>query len=142
QQISTAAARSIRQRLLDRIAPHKPTPEILRALSADDLRSVGISPQKASYMHDLAEKVADGTVRIKRLGSMSDEAVIEELIQVKGIGRWTAEMFLIFSLGRLDVLPVQDLGVRSAIMRIYGLPELPDRQTCLQVGQPWRPFAS
>ncbi|MEX0727724.1 MAG: DNA-3-methyladenine glycosylase 2 family protein, partial [Planctomycetaceae bacterium] len=83
-----------------------------------------------------------GAVRIKRLGSMTDEAVIEELVQVKGIGRWTAEMFLIFSLGRLDVLPVQDLGIRSAMMRIYGLKELPDRQTCLDIGNPWHPYAS
>ncbi|MEX1231886.1 MAG: DNA-3-methyladenine glycosylase [Planctomycetaceae bacterium] len=142
QQISTAAARSIRQRLLDRIAPGKPTPEALRALSIDDLWSVGVSPQKAGYLHDLAEKVAEGAVRIKRLGSMTDEAVIEELVQVKGIGRWTAEMFLIFSLGRLDVLPVQDLGIRSAMMRIYGLKELPDRQRCLDIGNPWRPYAS
>ncbi|MDA0831720.1 MAG: DNA-3-methyladenine glycosylase [Planctomycetota bacterium] len=142
QQISTAAARSIRQRLMDRIAPQKPTPEVLRALSAQELRSVGISPQKAGYLHDLSEKVADGSVRIKRLGRMSDEEVIEELVQVKGIGRWTAEMFLIFSLGRLDVLPVQDLGIRSAMMRIYNLEELPDRQTCLNIGEPWRPYAS
>ncbi|MFN0199066.1 MAG: DNA-3-methyladenine glycosylase family protein [Planctomycetaceae bacterium] len=142
QQISTAAARSIRQRLMTRIAPHKVTPEVLMTLSADDLRSVGISPQKAGYLQDLVRQVSTGTVRLHRLARMDDEAVIEELIRVKGIGRWTAEMFLIFSLGRLDVLPVQDLGIRSAMMRLYGLAELPDRQTCLEIGEPWRPYAS
>jgi DNA-3-methyladenine glycosylase II len=91
---------------------------------------------------DLARKSLDGTVRLDRMGRLSDEAVIEMLTQVKGIGRWTAEMFLIFSLGRLDVMPVDDLGVRSAIKDLYGLGELPGKNKCLEIAAPWRPYAT
>jgi DNA-3-methyladenine glycosylase II len=81
-------------------------------------------------------------VRLDKIGRLPDEGVIEMLTQVKGIGRWTAEMFLIFSLGRLDVLPVDDLGVRSAIKNLYGLKELPNKTTCVEIAEPWRPYAS
>jgi DNA-3-methyladenine glycosylase II len=91
---------------------------------------------------DLAEKTLDGTVRLERIGRLPDEAVIEMLTQVKGIGQWTAEMFLIFSLGRLDVLPVDDLGVRSALRNLYSLPELPNKAKCMEIAAPWRPYAS
>ena len=87
----------------------------------DQLRSVGLSPQKASYVADLAHKVNDGTVDLRQIGRLSDERIVEQLTQVKGIGRWTAQMFLIFSLGRLDVFPHDDLGVRTAIRNRYGL---------------------
>jgi DNA-3-methyladenine glycosylase II len=90
----------------------------------------------------LARKTLDGTVELKKIGRLPDEDVIEMLTQVKGIGRWTAEMFLIFSLGRLDVLPVDDLGVRSAIKNMYGLKELPNKQTCIELTAPWRPYAT
>jgi DNA-3-methyladenine glycosylase II len=90
----------------------------------------------------LACKTLDGTVRLERIGTLPDEPVIEMLTQVKGIGRWTAEMFLIFSLGRLDVLPVDDLGVRAAIRDLYGLNELPDKATCVKIAAPWRPYAT
>jgi DNA-3-methyladenine glycosylase II len=142
QQISTAAARNIRGRLDARLAPGGLEPDNLACLGESDLRTVGLSRQKASYLLDLAEKTLDGTVRLDRIGRLKDDAVIEMLTQVKGIGRWTAEMFLIFSLGRLDVLPVDDLGVRSAIRNLYGLPELPDKKTCMELAAPWRPYAS
>ncbi len=142
QQISVGAARSIRNRLLQLIAPQKVTPEALLALSAEELRSAGISPQKARYLHDLAAKSAEGIVAIRSIGRFSDEKVIAELTQVKGVGRWTAQMFLIFALGRLDVFPEDDLGVRTAIRDRYGLDDLPDRQTALQVAAPWRPYAT
>lgn len=142
QQISTSAARSIRARLEALVAPDKITPENLAALSRDELRSAGISPQKAGYLHDLAQKALDGTLRLARIGRLSDEEVIRELIQVKGIGRWTAEMFLIFHLGRPDVLPVDDYGVRAAVRNLYGLAELPDRAEVVSLAQPWRPYAS
>lgn len=142
QQISTAAARSIRQRLIDLIAPQKLRPEVIAAVSIERLRTAGLSPQKASYLHDLAAKVADGSVRLSRVGRMSDEDVIAELIQVKGIGVWTAQMFLIFSLGRLDVFAPDDLGIRTAIRNLYGLAELPTKQQCHEIGERWRPLAT
>ena len=97
--------------------------------SLDELRSVGLSPQKAAYVADLSAKVNDGTVDLRRLGRLPDERVVEQLTQVKGIGRWTAQMFLIFSLGRPDVFPHDDLGVRTAVRDRYGLAELPDKAT-------------
>jgi DNA-3-methyladenine glycosylase II len=108
----------------------------------DELRLAGLSRQKASYLVDLATHVFEGRLNLNRIGRLSDDAVIESLIEVKGIGVWTAQMFLIFSLGRLDVLPHGDLGVRMAIQRLYGLDELPDRETCHRIAEPWRPYAS
>jgi DNA-3-methyladenine glycosylase II len=142
QQISVAAARSIHARLLALAGPDSLTPQRLLKLSPEQLRSAGVSPQKLSYLHDLAARVHSGEVPLDRIGRFDDDQVIEKLTLVKGIGRWTAEMFLIFSLGRLDVLPVDDLGVRSAIRNLYGLAELPDKQACHEIGGAWRPFAS
>ena len=87
-------------------------------------------------------KVNDGTVDLRQIGRLSDERIVEQLTQVKGIGRWTAQMFLIFSLGRLDVFPHDDLGVRTAIRNRYGLDDLPDKQTAIAIAAPWRPYAS
>ena len=123
QQISLGAARSIRSRLQELVAPAKVTPDSLLRFNAGQLRTAGISPQKARYLLDLAEKAAAGTVNLRSIGRLSDEAVITELTKVKGIGRWTAQMFLIFALGRPDVLPHDDLGVRTAIRDRYALDE-------------------
>lgn len=142
QQISTAAARTIRARLHALLQPDGLTPANLARQGEDKLRAAGISRQKASYLSDLARKVDDGTVPLDRIGRLSDEEVIARLTQVKGIGRWTAEMFLIFSLGRLDVLPVDDLGVRAALKRLHGLGELPGKQHCRELAAPWRPYAT
>ena len=142
QQISTQAARSIRQRLDALVAPERPSPENLLRLSDEELRAVGLSPQKVSYIRDLCERVADGRVTLKQIGRRSDEEIITELVQVKGIGRWTAQMFLIFSLGRLDVFPHDDLGVRVAIRDLYGLSDLPDKATSFEYAARWRPFSS
>ncbi len=143
QQISTSAARSIRQRLIDHLAPSGGiTPDNVAAMSIEQLRGVGLSPQKAGYMHDLAAKVSDGTVQLAGIARRTDDAIIAELTQVKGIGRWTAQMFLIFSLGRIDVFPLDDLGVRSAIQKLYQLAELPNRATCLQIGAAWQPYST
>ena len=142
QQISGSAARSIRKKLEDLLAPSKITPHSLAALSVDELRSAGISPQKASYLHDLAQKVDEGVVRLPRLPKLDDDAVVAELIQVKGIGVWTAQMFLMFSLARLDVFPHDDYGIRSAIKKMYGLDDLPDKQTSLKIAAPWRPYST
>lgn len=142
QQISTSAARAIRRRLQELAGPQGLTAENLARFGMGDLRSVGLSPQKASYVADLACKVNDGTVDLRRIGRLPDEDVVQTLTQVKGIGRWTAQMFLIFSLGRPDVFPHDDLGVRTAIRDRYGLDELPDKETSHVIAAPWRPYAS
>ena len=142
QQISTIAARAIRKRLLELAGPDGLTAANLARFTVDQMRSVGLSQQKASYVADLSCKVNDGTVDLRELGRLSDERVVETLTQVKGIGRWTAQMFLIFSLGRPDVFPHDDLGVRTAIRNQYQLDDLPDKETSLTIAAPWRPYAS
>jgi DNA-3-methyladenine glycosylase II len=142
QQISGSAARSIRKRLLELAGPDGLTAANLAQFTVDQLRSVGLSPQKASYIADLARKVDDGVVELRQIGRLSDEQVVKQLTQVKGIGRWTAQMFLIFSLGRLDVFPHDDLGVRVAIRDRYGLADLPDKKTAFAIAAPWRPYAT
>lgn len=142
QQISTAAARTIRARLVAHIAPHRIRPETVGRLSVEELRALGISRQKASYLLDLAEKCRTGDVSLAQLGRMTDEDVIAELTQVKGIGRWSAQMFLMFSLGRPDVFPYDDLGIRQALRRLYGFCDLPNKQACLEIGERWRPYAT
>lgn len=142
QQISGKAAASIRGRLEQLFAPNKITPERLADLTLDQLRSVGVSPQKAAYLHDLAAKIASGEVRLSRVARLADDEVIAELTQVKGIGVWTAQMFLMFSLGRPDVFPHDDLGIRSALRRLYRLAELPDKATSQRLAEPWRPYAT
>lgn len=142
QQISGKAARSIELRLRERLRPQRVSPESLLALSPEELRTVGVSPQKARSLHDLASRVAAGEVRLSRMARLTDEQVIAELVQVRGIGVWTAQMFLMFSLGRPDVFPHDDFGIRSALARLHGLPQLPDRQTAQQLATPWRPYAT
>ena len=142
QQISVGAARSIRRRLEELVAPAKVTPQALLRFEIDQLRAVGLSPQKAAYVRDLASKANSGAIELRTIGRFSDDAVIDQLIQVKGIGRWTAQMFLIFALGRPDVFPEDDLGIRGAIRDRYGLEDLPDKATSREIARPWRPFAS
>ena len=142
QQISTIAARAIRKRLLELAGPEGLTAANLVRFTIEQLRSVGLSQQKAAYVADLSCKVREGVVDLRRLGRLSDERVVETLTQVKGIGRWTAQMFLIFALGRPDVFPHDDLGVRAAIRDRYGLGDLPDKKTSLTIAAPWRPYAS
>jgi DNA-3-methyladenine glycosylase II len=142
QQISTSAARSIRLRLENLVGAKGMRPEAIGYLSLEQLRECGISRQKGSYLLDLAEKCANRSVRLSRLSRLDDDDVIEELIQVKGIGRWTAQMYLMFSLGRLDVFPHDDLGVRMAIRGLHGFEEVPTKGECLEIGERWKPFAS
>jgi DNA-3-methyladenine glycosylase II len=115
-------------------------PEALLAVGPDALRGAGLSGAKTASLLDLAAKVDDGTVRLERIGRLSDEAVIEHLVVVRGIGRWTAEMFLIFTLGRLDVWPVGDLGVRAGYARAYGLAEVPTAKELEPLGDRFRPY--
>lgn len=142
QQISGGAARSIQKRLSALVAPAGLAAKSVGVLTPQQLRTAGVSPQKASYLLDLAAKVTDGTVQLRRVSRLPDEHVIAELTQIKGIGVWTAQMFLMFSLGRLDVFPHDDLGIRSALRNLYGLPELPDRSTSERIARPWRPYAT
>jgi DNA-3-methyladenine glycosylase II len=142
QQISVGAARAIRARLETLVGKVGMQPATIARLSIEKLRSVGLSPQKASYLHDLAAKVSGDVVRLSRIGRLDDEEVIAELTQVKGIGRWTAQMFLIFSLGREDVFPIDDFGVRAAICRLYGFAEIPLKTELLEIGERWSPYAS
>jgi DNA-3-methyladenine glycosylase II len=141
QQISVKAAAAIMGRLLALFAEGQAVEAAALAdMSFEQLRAVGLSSAKARYLHDLAEKVADGTVELAALTQLPDEEVITILCQIKGIGRWTAEMFLIFSLGRLDVLAVDDLGLRAGIQRAYGLDHLPHAAEIRALAMPWQPY--
>jgi DNA-3-methyladenine glycosylase II len=142
QQISTKAAKAIRLRLVQLLLPDKISPGAIAGVTDAELRTAGLSAQKVSYLRDLTERVLDDRLRLEKIGRLSDEAAIEHLVQVRGIGRWTAQMFLIFSLGRLDVFPHDDLGVRSSIRDLYGLDELPDKQTSHAIAEPWAPYRS
>ena len=139
QQLSTKAAATIYGRLTELYDGKTPTPEQIIATDPEQLRSVGLSNAKAAYLRDLAEHVVDGELPVERLAELSDEEVYERLIAVKGLGRWTIDMFLMFHLGRPDVLPVGDLGIRKAIQVNYGLRELPKAAQMEQIAEPWRP---
>ena len=142
QQISTAAARSILAKLEAALEPEGLSPESLARISPERMRAAGLSPQKQVYLKDLAARVEKRLLRLERLGRMADEEVIAELVAVKGIGRWTAQMFLIFTLNRPDIFPHDDLGVRTAIKRAYGLDELPNKIISHQIAEAWRPYAT
>jgi DNA-3-methyladenine glycosylase II len=141
QQLSGKVAKVIHQRLQDG-AGGKVTPKSILKLSPAELRAIGLSRQKSAYILDLAERTGAGTVNFKRLPKLSDEAVIEHLTAVKGVGVWTAHMFLIFALRRADILPTGDLGVRTAIRKAYDLPELPKPAEIEEIARSWRPYCS
>jgi len=115
--------------------------DILRLRPAR-MRTLGLSRQKIAYIRDVARQCRDGTLVLEAFADKTDEEVTEELTRIKGVGPWTAHMFLIFSLGRPDVLPTGDLGIRVAIRRAYGLPEMPSASDVERIGRPWRPYAS
>jgi DNA-3-methyladenine glycosylase II len=142
QQLSTKAATTIYSRLLTLMPDARPAAAPMAALSDDRLRTVGISRQKAAYLRDLAQKVLAGALDLDALEAMRDEDVISALIQVKGIGRWSAEMFLIFRLHRPDVLPVGDLGIVNAVHRVYRLRKRPTPDRIRRLGEAWKPYRS
>lgn len=143
QQISIHAARSIYARLTQNFGVQGTLhPERLAVVGPEDLRACGLSLQKAKYILDLATKSADGSLDFERLPALSDEEVIAELCKVKGIGVWTAQMFLMFSLKRLDVLPTGDLGIRNAVKKLYRLPELPNPVQLEKRARKWRPYST
>jgi DNA-3-methyladenine glycosylase II len=142
QQLSTIAARAIYGRVLELFGGVVPTPRALLDVDEGALRKAGLSRAKVAYLRDLAERVDDGRLQLDRLPNLSDDEVSAELTAVKGIGQWSADMFLMFQLGRKDVLPVGDLGIRRAVERLYDLPKIPDAPTVLNIGEPWRPYRS
>jgi DNA-3-methyladenine glycosylase II len=139
QQLSTTAARTIWGRLVALFDGELPPPEQLAAADEELLRSAGLSGAKAAYLRDLAARTHRGELDLDRLDSLADEDVVAELIKVKGIGRWTAEMFLMFHLRRPDVISPGDLGLRRAIQTAYGLSELPGPREFERIADPWRP---
>ncbi len=141
QQLSTAAARTIGQRLRG-LYDGGMTAAAIAATPDPALRAVGLSPQKVGYMRDLCAKVDSGELALASLDTLSDDAVIEALTQVKGIGRWTAEMFLMFRLHRPDVLPVGDSGIVKAIQKQYRLRKTPSPDRLMKIGEAWRPYRS
>ena len=140
QQLSVSAARAIYGRLTERFGGRPPTPRQILSDEPEELRAaVGLSRAKVSYLRSLAEHVLSGELELERLDELSDEEVIVELVAVKGLGMWTAQMFLMFHLERPDVLPVGDLGIRRAIERAYALDALPDAAAIEKIAAPWRP---
>jgi DNA-3-methyladenine glycosylase II len=142
QQLAGRAAATIHGRFEALFDGAGPTPEGVLALPVSKLRAAGLSGNKAASVRDLAQKVLDGDVELDRLGRLSDEKVVGELTLVRGIGRWTAEMFLMFQLVRLDVWPVDDYGVRKGYARLFELSELPTAKELVELGDPFRPHRS
>ena len=143
QQLSTKAARSIYERLEEYFGGHTPTPKELLEADPEEMRAAaGLSRAKVSFLRDLAEHVEDGELLLERLAELPDEEVTEHLTAIKGLGPWTVHMFLIFHLGRPDVLPVGDLGIRRAVQVLHGLAELPTPADLERIAEPWRPHRS
>jgi DNA-3-methyladenine glycosylase II len=140
QQISTKAAATIHGRLVALMPGGVATPEALLSISDDQLRAAGLSRQKSAYLRDLGEKVTSGVLPVHTLAELTDAEVIDAIVQVKGLGRWSAEMFLMFRLRRPDVLPVDDLGIVTAIQRLYGLRKRPKPDRIRKIAEPWRPY--
>jgi DNA-3-methyladenine glycosylase II len=141
QQLAGRVAQTIFSRFATQVGGKKfPTPAQVLAASDDQLRQVGLSRGKMTYVRDLAAHVRDGTLNFHRFAKMDDEAIIADLTRVRGIGRWTAEMFLMFNLRRPDVLPVDDLGLRNAAGKMYALPAAPTAKELRAMGESWRPY--
>lgn len=143
QQLSVKAARTIMNRFLTLFPGDAfPAPDQILAKTIEELREVGLSRQKATYIQDLAVKVLEGTVRFNHLDSLTNDAVIAELTQIKGVGVWTVHMFLMFCMGRLDVLPVGDLGIKNGIFKLYRLDEKPTPEEMLGIAaeRNWHPY--
>jgi len=144
QQLSVKAAATILKRFKELFSSDFPSPEDILATDTEEMRGVGLSRQKASYIKDLATRVLEGSVQFSHLDSLSNQEVIDELVQIKGVGVWTVHMFLMFCMGRLDVLPVGDLGIKNGIYKLYDLPEKPspeDMQT-IALNNHWHPYES
>lgn len=142
QQLSVKAADTIFGRFCDLFPKRKPTPDRVMTLTGDQIRAVGFSRPKVSFLKDLAERVLDGRLDLQGLKKHPDDEVMRQLVAVKGIGRWTAEIFLMFRLGRPDILPADDLGLMNAVHRAYGLRTRPDAKRLRRMGEAWSPYRS
>jgi DNA-3-methyladenine glycosylase II len=142
QQLHGKAALSIFTRLENALKAGPMTPEAILKLRPQKMRALGLSQGKTTYIRELARATRDGHVQFENLPALSDDEVIQQLTQVKGIGVWTSHMFLMFALRRPDILPVGDLGVRMAMMKAYQLPELPKPFEMERIADPWRPYCS
>lgn len=142
QQLSGKAALTIFTRLLEGAKANPLTPEAILKMRPQRMRSLGLSGQKTLYIRELARKTRDGGIVFERLPELEDAEIVARLTEVKGVGVWTVQMFLIFALRRLDVLPVGDLGVRAAMKKAYGLPELPKPGEMEKIAASWRPYCS
>ena len=144
QQLSVKAATSIEKRFQALFGVEFPEPAAILAKSVEELRTAGLSGAKANYIRDLAEHVLDGRLKFDHLGTLSNEEIIAELTAVKGIGEWTAHMFLIFCMGRLDVLANGDLGIRNGVRALYGFPDVPSPLEVKEVAEAhhWHPYES
>jgi DNA-3-methyladenine glycosylase II len=142
QQISGYAARAIAGRLTDRFAGQMPTPAEVLALDPADLKSVGLSRMKVEYIRSLAEHIISGDLQVDHLDKLSDDKVRAQITASRGLGRWSADMFLLINLERPDVLPIGDLGIRSAVQRLYRLDHLPTPKEVDAIGEKWRPNRS
>src|SRR3982751_4583641 len=142
QQLSGKATSTIHRRLCELYPGKRPRAEHVVTTQEHLLRGAGLSRQKIGYLRDLSARVADRSLPLAHLGRLSDDSIIEHLVQVKGIGRWTVQMFLMFRLGRPDVLPELDLGIQSAIQRAYGLTKRPTPKEVVVIGETWRPYAT
>jgi len=143
QQLSTKAARAIYERLLAHFGGHPPAPAEMVAADPEEMRAAaGLSRAKVSFLRSLAEHVLDGSLELERLDALAGEQVTAELVAVKGLGPWTADMFLLFHLQRPDVLAAGDLGIRRAAMIAYELDELPGADELTKLAEPWRPYRS
>ncbi|HEU5142130.1 MAG TPA: DNA-3-methyladenine glycosylase 2 family protein [Solirubrobacterales bacterium] len=142
QQLSTKAARTIYRRVCDLFGGTTPAPEQLLEASEEDLRACGLSGRKVEYVRDLASHVLAGELELDKLEELSDEEVIAEIVAVRGLGQWTAEMFLLFHLERPDVLSGGDLGIRKAVQIEYEMDEMPSPTRVLEIGEVWRPHRS
>ncbi len=142
QQLSGEAARSIFERLCATFGGRPPTPTEMLAAEPEAIRTAGLSGPKVAYLRDLADRIEAGELALDRLAQLPDDEVAAQLTAVKGLGQWTADMFLIFHLGRPDVLPVGDQGIRRAVGRTYALPALPAPDELRTIAEPWRPHRS
>jgi len=144
QQLSVHAARAIEQRFRDLFGGHFPSPEEILSTNVEALRSLGFSYAKGRYVLDLAQHIVDGKVKFDHLDSLSNQEIIKELTAVKGIGEWTVHMFLMFCMGRLDVLPVGDLGIRNSIRKLYGFEDAPTPAQITELAEKnhWHPYES
>jgi DNA-3-methyladenine glycosylase II len=144
QQLSVKAAASIKQRFRDLFDGAFPTPEQILSVSVEELRAIGFSYAKGRYVHDLAQHVLDGRITFDRIPQQTNEEIIAELTDVKGIGEWTVHMFLMFCVGRLNVLPVGDLGIKNGIRALYSLEDVPTPEQIVELAQKnsWAPYES